>query len=196
MKYNYLWAILFLTFYSCFTNTKDKPQEYNPRAVALNNKAMQVARDNYRDNASFELLDEAIKIDPEYYKSYTNKANIYVWRKEFEMALAESDKSLKLNSDIAERWFTTGMLYEKTGNREKAEKYYKKSIALFTEKLADAKNQGEINAIVFNRALSKICLGDSSYKFDFNDLEKHQNYATILDDFRDKTSEELINLLL
>ena len=192
----FLTVCLTLIFFGIGCNQQSEEKSYNSEAIELNKKAMFLARNNYRDNEALNMLEKAIKIDPSYYLSHTNKANIYTWRKEYKKALVESEISLKLNPNIPQRWFTTGLLLEKTGNRVKADKYYKKSIRIFNTQLEKSSNELDRNSIIFNRALSKFFTGDESYLDDFKTLKETSNYNSVVDEFEGKTRDQLLNELL
>ncbi len=189
--------ILFLTivgFISCNTTKKENP-EYNPQAVEMNNKGAKLLQHFKRDSALI-LFDQAIAIDNSYYLPHSNKIGIYLVKKEYEKALHESEMVIQLKPDLAEAWFMAGLLNEHQGNDKKALTYYKKSIRIFTDRINNPDKEKDINANKLNRALSKKFIGDDSYIKDFNELSKMENYAFVVNQFKDKSKKEIMNELI
>ena len=193
IKYTALLFLLITFLISCKTNNKKRVDVTENEAVnKLNKEAMFLARNNFHDNKALQMLDEAIALEPTFYLSYSNKANIYGWRKEYEKALEESKKSLNLNPVNADRCFTTGLLLEKTGHPEEAAEYFKKSIDLYSTQFSKIKNEAEKNALIFKQALPKIFLNDKSYLNDFETLKKDVSYYSIVLGLEKKSRDELM----
>jgi len=136
-------------------------QDYNPKAIEFNYKAIQSMQQMDYDNALI-LLKNAIEIDKNYYIAYSNMAAIYISKKQFDKALQCSDKVIKIKPDLAESWTFTGMLYDKQGDSLTALKYYEKSIEIFDDRIQNSEKKKGLYANRFNRAISLILLGKES----------------------------------
>jgi tetratricopeptide (TPR) repeat protein len=131
---------------------------YNPKAIALNNKAADYLKFQNYDSALFNL-DKAIAVDSSYYIAYSNKSVVYCTLKDYKRALIETKKVLVIKPDLAESWVIADMLSDKIGDTLNATIFYKISIEIFERRIADTSKtkQSESNSI--NRALSLILIG-------------------------------------
>jgi tetratricopeptide (TPR) repeat protein len=154
--------ILKLFVYSSFFLTQCYGQgnkmNYNPKAIALNNKAAEYLKFQNYDSALLNL-DKAIAVDSSYYIAYSNKSAVYCTLKDYKKALIETKKVLVIKPDLAEAWVIAGMLSDKIGDTLNAPAFYKTSIEIFERRIADPNKtkQSESNSI--NRALSLILIG-------------------------------------
>jgi tetratricopeptide (TPR) repeat protein len=149
-------SLLTVLIVSCSGQVLEK--NYNPKAIELNNKACKMMSRVEYDSALI-LFDQAIKLDKTYYIPHANKISIYTERKQFDKALDESDKVVKIAPDLAEGWAMGGMLHERQGDVETAMKYYRKSIEIFDERIINPDKAKYIRANRLNRAVSLILLG-------------------------------------
>lgn len=194
MKYLIYFIVSILALAGCKSNVKEH-QEYNPEAVELNNRAIELSLSSKKDSALI-LYDQAIALDSTYYLPHSNKIGIYVSKKEYEKAISEIEMVLKLKPDLAEGWFFAGLLYEHQRNDEKAFAYYTKSIQVFTERINDPSKSAEIVANKLNRALSKKFIGDSSYMEDFNEIRQLEKYTVIVNHFNHASRDEIMKELI
>jgi len=186
--------LIIVGFFSC-KNSKEQNPKYNAKAIELNNKAIKLLQNNKLDSALI-LFDHAIELDDNFYMPHSNKIGIYLRMKEYNKALFESEIVIKKKPDGAEGWFVAGILNEHQGNNKKAITYYKKSIKIFTDRINNPDKQKNINTNKLNLALSKKFVGDESYIVDFNELREIEFYSVLVDNFIDKTKEEVMNELI
>lgn len=187
MKYFYL-LLIALCLISCSGEPKS---EYNPRAIELNEKALNLSL-NCKYDSALLLYDKAIEIDERYHVPHSNKVQIYLHQKEYDKALYESEIVIKKKPDLAEAWFFAGLLNEQQANRKKAMSYYRKSIAIYTARINNPEKKKYINANKLNRALAKKFVNDQSYVKDFEELRDYENYSMLIDQFKDKSKAEII----
>jgi tetratricopeptide (TPR) repeat protein len=146
----------FFTLTSCYCQTAKII--YNPKAIELNNKAVEFIKIKKLDSALI-YLDKAIKIDTTYYLAYGNKCTVYCTLKDFKNALLVAEKEITVKPDLAEGWTFAGMLNDKLGDTINAVRCYKKSIELFDERISNPNKQKYLKANKINRALSYILSG-------------------------------------
>jgi len=147
--------ILISILQSC--NTQDKKNEYNPKAIELNDEAVKYTQ-ALNDDKALILYDKAIELDETYYTPHSNKMSIYLKRKQFDKAIYESEMMIKKKPDLAEGWVFAGILNDRQGNTEKAKKYYEKSIEIFSKRIVNSNKIDMISANRLNRAFSYILL--------------------------------------
>jgi len=191
----YLILFLIIGGLICCKNGEEKNSKYNPKAIELNNKAGKLSQ-NFKQDSALILYDQAIELDDSYYLPHSNKIGIYLGMQEYDQALYESEMVIKKKTDLAEGWFFAGLLNEHQGNDKKAMTYYKKSIQIFIERINNPDKQKDINTNKLNCALSKKFIGDESYIEDFNELKKIDDYAFLVDQFKNKTKEEIMKELI
>ena len=187
-----IFIIITIGIISC--NYSQTPK-YNSKAIELNNKAGKLSQ-RFKKDSALLLYDQAIELDDSYYLPHSNKIEIYLGLKDYKKALYESEMVIKKKPDLAEGWFFAGLLNEHQGNNKKAMINYKKSIQIFTDRINNPEKQKDINANKLNRALSKKFIGDESFIEDFNELKKVEDYAFLVNQFKDKTNEEIMNELI
>jgi len=151
-------CLIILLMISCSEKRQNKSGAFDPKAIALNKRAVKMISESKFDSA-FILLDEAIKIDETYSVPHSNKATIYVNQINYRMALKENLLAVEKKPDLAEGWFMAGMLSDKTGDTIKSRDYYQRSIDLFEKKIADPEQKGKLMTFRLNRALALILLG-------------------------------------
>ncbi|MGI6049197.1 MAG: tetratricopeptide repeat protein, partial [Petrimonas sp.] len=113
--------LIFITILQSCKGQSEK-SNYNPKAIEFNNKAVQLMQQMEYDSALI-LFYKAIEIDKNYYLPYSNMAEIYLSKKEFDKALQASDKVVEIKPDLAEGWTFAGMLYDRQGDTLTAKKY-------------------------------------------------------------------------
>lgn len=74
--------------------------------------------------------DKAIALNPSYWPSYENRADIFEKKGLFDKALADYDKAIALNPSKAELYYNRGALFERTGQQDKAAADYDKVVAV------------------------------------------------------------------
>nr|WP_319266232.1 tetratricopeptide repeat protein [uncultured Draconibacterium sp.] len=185
-------ALIFITiFQSC--NGQGKKHDYNPKAIELNNKAVEYAH-TFKEDSALILYDMAIELDETYYLPHSNKINIYVSRKQLDKAVYESEMVIKKKPDLAEGWVFAGMLYDRQGDREKAKKYYEKSIDIFNDRIENPDKADMISANRLNRAFSYILLGqEEKGKAEMTLLKQEEPENIMIDEFLKISKEEYIN---
>jgi tetratricopeptide (TPR) repeat protein len=128
-----LFAILLLC--SCI-NEKYKP---NKKSIELNNLAMKEEMTLNHDKA-ISLLDEAIKIDKEYYLAYCNKATIYKTIKDYQKAIEVYTQISNIYPQSPLFTLYLGLTFELSGDKIKSSMYYEKTILLSDSLIMRSKN--------------------------------------------------------
>lgn len=150
-----IFILIWILFDSC--SGRDKIGIYNRIAIELNDKAVYQIQIGNNDSALI-LFDKSIAIDETYYIPHSNKAGIYISKKEFGKALSEMEMVIKKKPDLAEGWTFAGMLHEGLGDTLIAKNYFKKSVELFDERIFNPDKRESIIANRLNRAVSLILL--------------------------------------
>jgi Tfp pilus assembly protein PilF len=196
MKQILILSIILITIFSCSVKKQKKDGEYDPKAVALNKKAMELMN-QLKDDSALILFDEAIKADDSYYLPHANKVGIFISHGRYGTALAESEKAIKKNPDYAEGYTITGMLTEKQGDSIKAIEYYKKSIELFDLKINDPKNKERLTQLRLSRAVSMVLAGEvAEAKKELANLQKENPNDPMIKNFQDINKKQFIEQLL
>jgi tetratricopeptide (TPR) repeat protein len=191
MKQLIILNLILILLSSC--SGKAKKEALNPKAVALNNRAIVLVQKLNYDSALI-LLDKAIAIDKNYNMPHANKVGIYICKKEFDKALAEIEIVIKKEPDSAENWSFAGMLHDGLGDTLTAKKYYKKSIEIGDKKLLNPAEKGHIISNRMNRAISLILLGKGKEgKDELKKLKEENPQNNVFDMFLNRNRQDLIN---
>lgn len=135
----------------------DKHAEFSTEVIKLNEKAMLfVNKGNKADyQEAIKLLDRAIHIDTTYYIAYLNKASILTRLEKYNEAINIFRYVVTLiKPDYPEALSILGLLYDKIGEKSTAEKYYKKAIRKYSDRInekedvMDMVNRAHLNYIL------------------------------------------------
>jgi len=186
-----IYNLILILLASC--SGKGKKEVYNPKAIELNSKGIKFMKRFDMDSALIRF-DEAIAMDKTYYMPHSNKIGIYISKKEFDKALAESEMVVQLKPDLAEAWNFTGMLHDGLGDSVAAKKCYQKSIVLFDKRISDSKNKEQIFASRLQRAFCLILLGkEKEGKEEMKKLQAEKPNDLITEQFLQMNKRDFIN---
>lgn len=110
------------------------------------------------------LADKAIKLDSMFYPAYVKKAFIFTKLSKYKESIEiYTHVVTELKPDYIELYTMLGMLYEKVGDKNKAIKYYEKTIKKYSERISkdndilDMINKAHISYILDNeKGLNEI----------------------------------------
>jgi tetratricopeptide (TPR) repeat protein len=167
-------------------------ESYKPEAIALNEKAIGFMHRHESDSA-LVLFDKAIAVDKRYYLPHSSKAGIYISRKQYAMALIESELAIEKKPDFAEGWTTAGILHEITGDPFTAMHYYERSAALFKKRVNDVTQQHQLRANRLNHAVALMLSGrEAQSKDEIIQLVLENPGDNILEQFLDIDKHKFI----
>jgi len=192
--------LLFITFLSlpifvsCTSQTEKA--DYNPKAIELNNKAGEYYQIGKYDSALI-FYDQAIELDKDYYLPHSNKVNIYLFRKDYENALNESELVIEKKPDLAEGWTFTGMMYDFLGDTINAKLYYKQSIEIFNHRISNPDKKKDLESNRLNRAFSLILIGkEKEGKEKFKKLKSEYPDNIMIDKFLKLNKQDYIRQVI
>lgn len=146
----YLLIALFLTtaFISCNQSEKTGDQQFNKKAVALNDSAVKIQMDFVSKNISkdsvlkiVDLWKQAITIDPSYQIAYLNLWNFNNSMQLFNENIPLSSDWLKSQPNNLDILIKRGLVYEQLGKIELANKDYEAAMQIISNKPAPAINK-------------------------------------------------------
>lgn len=118
-------------------NTKNREAE----ALRLNDEAVkQIDAEKYK--TAIELLDQAIRIEPNYATAYYNLGTSYFHLQQFEKAAAAFQQAIKLHPTYAEAFTNLGAVYMETAQYEKAVEVFQRAVRLKTDNAVALYNLG------------------------------------------------------
>jgi len=127
---------------SCSTQT-DK--NYDPKAISLNDQAIELIFN--KPDSALILLNKAIEIDETYYVAYNNKVNIYISEGKLDQAIISAEKGVKHKPDLAESVSMLGMLYDYTGQTDKAKEQYQRALEIYNNRLENSEKNKRANRL-------------------------------------------------
>jgi len=192
---------LFIAISSCAQNTVKRKAD--PAAVALNNKAMalvQFSNDKDSVTKAVDLLDEATKIDSNYFLGYNNKFIFLNKLKEFDKAALTIDTMIELRPHAHDLYLMGGVAHERIGDTSKAKDYFEKSLTICNAVLdtMNTKNSDH-DMLQMNKAINLIMLGDQAKGNDLMkqvyDRQTDDTFKEYLSSFMNKNKKELLELM-
>lgn len=188
---------IYLILTLCISCSKQaKKESYNPKAIELNNKAVELMQRSQNDSALI-LFDKAIELDETYYLPHSNKIGIFIVKNQFDKALHESEMAIMKKPDLAEGWVYAGILHERQGDSMTAISYYKKSIEIFNERIKNPKKKEDIIPNKLNRALSLILLGQEiEGKEEMRKLKAENPEDLLIDEFIKINKQDYIRQII
>ncbi len=174
---------------------QEKKENYNSKAVEMNNKAVELMQ-KFKNDSALVLFDKAIELDETYYLPHVHKVRIYLDRNDFEKALAECETSIDLKPDYAEGYVLAGVLYDLKGETKNALKYYQKSIELYDLKISEPNEKDDIQSNRLNRAVSLVLIGqEKEGRQELSQLKSEYPDMKIIDEFLKLSKEDYLNQL-
>ncbi len=79
--------------------------------------------------------NEVLEKKEDFYYAYLNKANILKGLGKYDAAIKTLEELLKVKEDYPEAIFIMGLIYEKTGNMDKAKQKYKRALKAYADYL-------------------------------------------------------------
>ncbi len=166
------------------------------------NDSVIVMTNHYKDTAQFKnaigLLDEAIKIDSNYFDTYGKRLFFEESLGQFNKAAETLTQMVRLKSDSAELYLKLGLYEEVSGDTVSAKQSYNRSLPRYTILLDTMKSNHPDRHNVLNMlAINIIMLGQEQMLHDF----LKENCKTKLDsifmsaDILGKTKEEFLEPL-
>ena len=163
----------------------NKARQLNDSAAALQVQALQdptldeLSRSKMLETA-FNLLNEALKIDPKYTLAMSNLSALYLEKRDSLKALELMKRRLKIEPQMAEGWQALGVFTDLMGDSINAIQYYEKSISILNNRLKLGKNYSNRDDILYYydnwsaKAFSLLLLGKTE--------EAHNSIKALLDE--------------
>jgi tetratricopeptide (TPR) repeat protein len=149
--------LLIILINSC---TKRDERTYDPQAVELNNKALELVNQDQLDSALL-VYDQSIKTDKTYYFPHIGKSIIYMRKKDWNKAFEETQQAIKKNSDYAEGYQALGLIADAKGDSIEAKEYYNKAIKKFDERIKSSNDSNALRSNRFNKITTLILLNET-----------------------------------
>ena len=160
----FITAFLLVALYSC--GQKPVKHKVDPAAVQLNNQAMTMVRHIDNPDSSkkaISLLDQATKIDSNYFLGYSNKLMFFFQLKQFDKLIQTNNKLILLRPSAHDLYLTGGMFYEQIGDTVSANRYFNKSLTICNAVLDTMNNKNrDFVMLTTNQAINLIMLNDSA----------------------------------
>jgi tetratricopeptide (TPR) repeat protein len=116
---------------------------------------------------AFFMLNEALKIDPNYGLAMSNLSAIYLERKDTSKALELMRRRLSVEPNLAEGWQAVGVFTDLSGDSIEAKKCYQKSLDIYDSRLKMGKQYSIPEDLIYyydnwsGKAFSLLISGDT-----------------------------------
>jgi tetratricopeptide (TPR) repeat protein len=145
-----------------YTSGQTEGQNYlvNPKARQLKDSAARIAMDSENYTKAIALLNEAIKLDSNYYPAYTNKLSFQLALKQYSDALPTAKKINMLRPDDPVPYVSIGLLCEVLHDTISSQKYFAAADSHFNN-ILDTMDRTNIDyeQIMMNKGINLILLG-------------------------------------
>jgi tetratricopeptide (TPR) repeat protein len=92
---------------------------YIPEAVTSYNTAIDL-NEKYRYERALVYLDEAIRIDPDFFEAWYSRGYSLAMLNDYEEALKSYDKAVEIKANDTDAWFSRGYVLNKIGRYDEA----------------------------------------------------------------------------
>jgi len=199
-------SLYFFLLTLCACGQRDgetKKHTIDSKAKQLNDSAVALIRSmNDEDSRkAILLLDEAIKIDSNYFTAYWNKFSLQSQLKQYDNAIVTGKQILNLNKNTPYYDFIIATLYYRKGDTSSANNYFRKTLALCDLVLdtINFKNRAAYEVVIMNKGVSLIFLGQQEKGNEilkqFYDSQTDTTYKTWTAAFMNKTKEQILDVL-
>lgn len=161
MKYILTFLVLFFLL-SCRHGNKKSNAQVDPKAIALNDSAVKFSVDTDAEKLqqAVKLLNQALKIQPDYYLAQINKFGFQVRLGLKDSAFQTLKKIEQLKPEDPEIRVAAGLLIEKYGDSLTARMKFQKAEDLYKSKLDTMnKKSPRYEMVLANRAVNLKFLG-------------------------------------
>lgn len=189
---------LLIGFSACSQQPEKKKYSIDPRARQFNDSAISITMYSQDYKSAIQLLDEAIKIDSNYYIAFVNKLSFQVELNQFDKALETAKELHRIKPAAPDNFSLIGMLYEKIGDTLLSKQYFKDAGAQFN-KILDTMNVKNkyYEILLMNKAVNLIFMGDQQKG---NDMLKQlynktndEAYREMLASLINKSRQEILD---
>lgn len=169
----------------------------DPKAKELNDSAGSVVIHSQDYQKAIALLDQAIKIDSNFYTAFWNKVSFQCNLQQFDKALITAKNLNRIKPESPDYFFTTGLIYDKMCDTVSSQKYFNQS-AIFYDKILDTMNRTNKNYdnILMSKAINLIIIGQEQ---NGNGIlkqlyrKKDEAFKEMLSLFMDKSKQEILD---
>jgi tetratricopeptide (TPR) repeat protein len=197
-------SILVFVMYCLSCKPSHSQKKINPEARKLNDSAVgsrfsvKYNNPNQALEHSINLLNQAIKLDSNYFTAYWNKFVFKGDLKQYNKAILTGKQMMGLRPQNASIKFIVGETYEKMGDTITSAEYYRSSLSMLnnildTIKVSDNKNY---KSTMVNKAIVLILLNqpEKGYSIlkDLYNKENSENYKSTLQTFMNFTRRDFI----
>jgi len=120
-------------------------RHFSEESIALNNRAMAIELLTKKPEESLRLLDEALKLEPDYYIAYQNKAQLLMEQKQYAEASIYYKKLHILRPRTAEYYVGHAYCLHRTGKKDKAHSHLLKAMSAYKYRLPTSPFHARLN---------------------------------------------------
>ena len=162
--------LLILLLLFGFAACTQQPKKYvpNKKAIQLEGSAIQLMKvyssDRIPQDSNYQkairLLNEAIKIDSNYYNAYSSKLSLQWMLKQYDNALATAKHLKNLRPNSPDSYVTVGLLYEKLNDTISSYKYFNTAISKYDTILDTMSIKNKMyDVLLMNKGIDLILAG-------------------------------------
>ncbi|MGN6399500.1 MAG: tetratricopeptide repeat protein, partial [Flavisolibacter sp.] len=167
-------------------------------AKELNDSAGSVVIHSQDYQKAIALLDQAIKIDSNFYTAFWNKVSFQCKLQQFDKALITAKNLNRIKPESPDYFFTTGLIYDKMHDTVSSQKYFNLS-AIFYDEILDTMDQTNrsYDNILMSKAINLIIIGQerngNGILKQLYHKKTNKAFKEMLSLFMNKSKEEILS---
>jgi tetratricopeptide (TPR) repeat protein len=174
----------------------------NPYARKLNDSAIrmtfQMSDSCYQE--AILLLDQATKVDSNYFSVYRNKLIFQFQLKQYDKAIVTSENLIRIRPTFPDIYVTRGGLYERINDTLSAKNDFQKALSLY-DNILDTMGVGnrDYDMLFMNKAVDLIMLGEQAkgnvLLKQLYDRQTDEDLKDLTQSFMNKGRKELLEMM-
>lgn len=190
--------ILPITLLACSQTQQTKKHIPDPKAKQLNDSAIIIAMKRGNTEEIIALLDQATKIDSNYYMAFSNKFSFQLSVNHYNDALISARNLLRIRSKSPHSHVITGITYWKKGDTISSKTHFENAARLFDKILDTMSTSNEMyEHTLMNKGVNLILLGDQEkgnrILKQLYEKQKHEARKGIFGLFLNKSRQEILD---
>lgn len=196
MRFSILLLIIGLN--GCGQQPINNRDSINPEAKKFNDSASSIIMHTQDYDKAIDLLDQAIKIDSNYYLAFSNKVTFQLALNQIDKALLTAKNLNRIKPSSPDYFVSVGLIYDKIGDTVSSQKYFKKAV-VFYDKIVDTINKANKNydMLLFNKAVNLKFIGKekegNEILKELYDKSKDEFYKEMIDSLIKKSKQQLLD---
>jgi len=183
---------------ACGQRAENNKHLIDPKAGRLNDSALSIMERSQDYKKAIALLDQATRIDSNFYIAFWNKTNFELDMNEFDSALSTAKNLHRIKPGSPDYFFVEGIIYDKMRDTISSQKYFRESENRY-ETILDTMNTSskQYRSMLITKAANLKIIGQEQKGNDLlkqlRDSEKDDFQKEMLDSMIIDSKEQILD---